>query len=398
MSRESPPGHQCTGRLTSAPRASPASEPDVPGGRNWVTFVEQVSGLSERYRRSSRGLKEWLHAVAVELGGRPGERLCQKINLAAGRNRLLQLLESPSVPERAPRVLGVGEFAFRKCHTYGTVLVDVEAGQVVDVLPDRTSETFAEWLRNHPGVEIICRDRSSSYSRAVKEAAPHAIEVADRWHLLQNLAAAVQKTCHQHRACLRKRADEETASIPEAPPPLMDLPLHELPRTQIIERTRHRHADVQQLVAAGWTISAIARRLNLDRKTVRRFRDTDLDQLLASAHERRPTGVLEPFKPYINTRFTESQGQVSGSRLFLEIRERGYRGSRQVVRKHLAACRQRRARAGEHPQPPEDHRLDHETPRNPHRPAGRTPPRGSRGRSAWPAPGSRSGARRCRRA
>ncbi|MFF8848160.1 transposase [Streptomyces sp. NPDC015127] len=143
---------------------------------------------------------------------------------------------------------------------------------------------------------------------------------------------------HQHRACLRKRADEETGSLPEAPP-LMELPMHELPRTQIIERIRHRHADVQRLVAAGWTISAIARRLNLDRKTVRRFRDTDLDQLLASAHERRPAGVLEPFKPYLNTRFTESLGQVSGSRLFLEIRERGHRGSRQVVRKHLAALR-----------------------------------------------------------
>lgn len=302
------------------------------------TFVEQVSGLSERYRRSSLGLKRWLHAVAVELGGRPGERLCRKLSLAAGRSQLLKLLAPPPVAERAPRVLGVDEFAFRKGRTYGTLLVDVEAGQVVDVLPDRTSETFASWLREHPGAEIICRDRASAYTRAVKEAAPHAQEVADRWHLLQNLAAAVEKTCHQHRSCLRKRADEETAQLPDAPP-LMDLPLQELPRTQIIERTRHRHADIHRLVAAGWTISAIARRLKLDRKTVRRFRDTDLEQLLSSAHERRPAGVLEPFKPYLNTRFTESLGQVSGSRLFLEIRERGYRGSRQVVRKHLAALR-----------------------------------------------------------
>ncbi|MEJ8641331.1 helix-turn-helix domain-containing protein [Streptomyces sp. MS1.HAVA.3] len=118
------------------------------------------------------------------------------------------------------------------------------------------------------------------------------------------------------------------------------LPLHEPPRTPIIDRTRHRHADVQKLVAAGWTISAIARRLHLDRKTVRRFRDTDLHRLLAaSANERQPAGVLDPFKPYLNTRFTESLGQVSGSRLFLETYERGYRGSRQVVRKHLAALR-----------------------------------------------------------
>ncbi|MEN8655457.1 transposase [Streptomyces sp. 21So2-11] len=92
------------------------------------------------------------------------------------------------MPDRSPRVLGVDEFAFRKGCTYGTVLVDVEAGRVVDVLPDRTSKTFADWLRAHPGVEIVCRDRATAYTRAVKEAAPHALEIADRWHLLQNLS------------------------------------------------------------------------------------------------------------------------------------------------------------------------------------------------------------------
>lgn len=81
----------------------------------------------------------------------------------------------------------------------------------------------------------------------------------------------------------------------------------------------------------------IARRLNLDRKTVRRFRATALDQLLASARECRPIGILEPFKAYLNTHFTEAQGQVDGTQLSLEIQARGYRGSRQVVRKHLAA-------------------------------------------------------------
>lgn len=94
----------------------------------------------------------------------------------------------------------------------------------------------------------------------------------------------------------------------------MELPVPELPRTQIIERTRHRYEDVHRLVEKGWTISAIARRLNLDRKTVRRFHDTNLDELLASARDRRPNGVLEPFKAYLNARFTETQGQVSGTR------------------------------------------------------------------------------------
>ncbi|MEU9245343.1 ISL3 family transposase [Streptomyces sp. NPDC048385] len=303
-----------------------------------TTFVEQVPGLSARYRRSSTGLVGWLRSIAIELGGRPAARLCRWLRLTAGRTRLLRLLTAPAVPDRAPRVLGVDEFAFRKGCTYGTVLVDVEAGRVVDVLPDRTSETFAAWLQDHLGAEIICRDRATAYTKAVREAAPDALEVADRWHLLQNLAAAVEKTCHQHRDCLRKHAEEETAAeVAEVTPML--LPPTELPRTQIIERTRHRYEDIHHLLEKRWTISAIARRLNLDRKTVRRFRDTDLDELLASAHERRPNGVLEPFKAYLNARFTEAQGQVSGTRLFLEIQARGYRGSRQVVRKHLAALR-----------------------------------------------------------
>ncbi|MFF7890207.1 transposase [Streptomyces sp. NPDC020794] len=89
------------------------------------------------------------------VGGRPAVRLCRRLRLAAGRTRLLQLLTAPPAPGRAPRVLGVDEFAFRKDCTYGTILVDVdvdvEAGQVVDVLPDRTSETFAAWLKEHPG-------------------------------------------------------------------------------------------------------------------------------------------------------------------------------------------------------------------------------------------------------
>ncbi|WP_177239204.1 transposase [Streptomyces sp. PAN_FS17] len=112
--------------------------------------------------------------------------------MAAGRTRLVGLLEEPPTPGQAPRVLGVDEFAFRRGRRYGSILVDVEAGQVVDVLPDRTSETFAAWLTAHPGAEIICRDGASSYTKAIKEAAPAALEIADRWHLLQNLSDAVE--------------------------------------------------------------------------------------------------------------------------------------------------------------------------------------------------------------
>ncbi|MFE2423446.1 ISL3 family transposase [Streptomyces hokutonensis] len=299
------------------------------------TFVEQVPDLSERYRRHSVGLRQWTRAVATFLGGRPGQRLCQTLQFPAGRTHLLGLLAAPPVAERAPRVLGVDEFAFRKGWRYGTVLVDVEAAQVVDVLPDRDAATFAAWLRGHPGAEIICRDRATAYFTAIREAAPDVQEIADRWHLLHNLSAAVEKTCHQHRPCLRKRVDEEREAAPRKI--INPLPPPTLPPTKMAVRTVDRYSDIHRLLGEGCSISAIARRLHLDRKTVRHFRDTDLDTLLASSRMGRPKGVLEPFTAYITERFTE--GVTSPTDLYREIRDRGYQGSDQPVRTYVAGLR-----------------------------------------------------------
>lgn len=159
--------------------------------------------------------------------------------------RLLRHLHAPSVPDRAPQVLGVDEFAFRRGRRYGTILVDVERHQVVDVLPDRTSETLAAWLREHPGAQVVCRDRASAYTRAIKEAAPNATEVADRWDLLRNLSLAVEQVCHQHRACLRKYADHKQDS--QAVQPTLDL----LPATLIVDRVRRRHEEINHMVEIG---------------------------------------------------------------------------------------------------------------------------------------------------
>lgn len=287
------------------------------------TFVEQVLDLTQRQRRHSVGLRRWMRVIATFLGGRPGERLCRTLQLPVGRTHLLSLLTAPAVPEQAPRVLGVDEFAFRKGWHYGTVLVDVEAAHVVDVLPDRDAVTFAIWLREHPGAEIICRDRASAYSSAVRDAAPDAQEIADRWHLLANLSSAVEKACHQHRSCLRKQADAERDAQPR--PIINPLPPPTLPPTKIAVRTRDRYADIYRLLAEGRSVSAIARLLYLDRKTVRRFRDTDLDQLLSSARRGRPKGVLEPFTAYLTERFTD--GVTSPTDLLREIQQRGYQGS-----------------------------------------------------------------------
>ncbi|MDQ8708093.1 ISL3 family transposase [Streptomyces sp. LHD-70] len=215
------------------------------------TFVEQVPDLSERHRRHSVGLRQWMRSIATFLGGRPGQRLCQTLQFPTGRTHLLGLLTAPPVPARAPRVLGVDEFAFRKRWRYGTVLVDVEAARVVDVLPDRDAATFAAWLQEHPGAEIICRDRATAYSTAIRTAAPDAQEVADRWHLLHNLSPAVEKTCHQHRVCLRKQADAERQSAPRRI--INPLPPPTLPPTKMAARTVDRYSDIHRLLREGYS-------------------------------------------------------------------------------------------------------------------------------------------------
>jgi transposase len=102
--------------------------------------------------------------------------------------------------------LGVDDWAFRKGRYYGTILVDLERRCVVDLLPDRRAETLAQWLKEHRGVEIIARDRGGAYAEGARQGAPDAVQVADRWHLLQNLADALEAALARDQRALREAA------------------------------------------------------------------------------------------------------------------------------------------------------------------------------------------------
>ncbi|MEV6686896.1 ISL3 family transposase [Streptomyces sp. NPDC051130] len=309
------------------------------------TMAEQVPGLTTRYRRRTTALARMVQAIGLAVGGRAGARLAGYLPVRASRDVILrELRQLPDPVSAQVRVLGIDEFAFRRGATYGTVLVDVETRRPIDLLPDRTADTVASWLADHPEIEVICRDRSSTFSQAAARAAPDAIQVADRWHLLHSLARAVERPAHQHRACLRKDAEPNGTDQPLEPsdpgalaalirPPEPSDP----PDGQLLARVRQWHTDIHQLRERGWTISRIADRLGRDRKTVRHYLTTDLDQILASARERRPNGHINRFKPYLQQRF--GGGATNAAALFREIRERGYRGSRVVVTKYIATLR-----------------------------------------------------------
>ncbi|MGW3818695.1 ISL3 family transposase [Streptomyces sp. NPDC005046] len=301
------------------------------------TFAEQVEGLTIRYGRRTVVLVALVQAIALALAGRAGARLAAVLHVVVSRVTLLNVLMAlPDPCPPAPRVLGMDDFAIRRGRRYGTVLVDVESHAVLDLLPGREKEPVAAWLAGHPGIEVICRDRAGAYAEAARAGAPGALQVADRWHLWDNLATAVERTVIAHRPCLQtpEVSAPSARRIAAAPPSTLD------PDTGaekwLVTRTRERHQAVHQLLARGWTISAIARELGLARHTAERYAHCkNLGGLIEGALR---TTRLDDYKPYLIRRWNE--GCTDAARLFREIQTQGYPGrTPQAVRRYLRPLR-----------------------------------------------------------
>jgi lambda repressor-like predicted transcriptional regulator len=182
----------------------------------------------------------------------------------------------PAPASRPPvRVLAVDDWAWRRGHRYGTVLVDLERNRVLDLLPDRQAETLAAWLRQHPGIEVVARDRAGAYADGVRQGAPDAIQVSDRWHLLRNLSDAVHAITDRHHAAVRRigrevmvhLSAEDARSTPVAPRPNLAFRRAEAARA----RRQARFDEAVRLHAAGASLSAISRQVGADRKTLRQW-------------------------------------------------------------------------------------------------------------------------------
>jgi transposase len=250
------------------------------------------------------------------------------------------------------------DFALRKGQVYGTVLVDIQTGNTVDLLPDREAATVEAWLKAHPGVAVICRDRAGAYAEGARDGAPGAIQVADRWHLWHNLAEYAEKTVTRHRACLKAPDHGDEAGPPGAAGPdaaqqdpggqddsggeaaglalaggLLDACGRE---RRLVARTRERYAEIRQRAGAGESLGAISRAMGLDRATVRRFaRAGSVDELLVKATSRE--SKLDEFKPYLHQRWND--GITDAAVLHAELRGRGWAGSVQTVRRYVAPFR-----------------------------------------------------------
>jgi len=148
-----------------------------------------------------------IQAIGLQAGAKPGARLCRIVGQPISASTVLRTIRKTPVPVvQTPKRLGVDDFAFKKGHNYGTILIDLDLRKPIDLLPNREGRTLENWLGAHPGIELITRDRSSIYANAVTSACPNATQVADRWHLLSNLSEAVERFLDGQRSAIRQAA------------------------------------------------------------------------------------------------------------------------------------------------------------------------------------------------
>jgi transposase len=309
-------------------------------------FCERLPGVAAPFARQTLRLNELITTLGLAMGGRPGTRIAGGMGLQIGRDAILDRIRRASAaPTQKVRVLGVDDFAFRRGKKYGTILVDHERRATIDLLPDREAETLAQWLKAHPGVEIVTRDRSGAYAAGIRTGAPEALQIADRWHLIKNLSEALEKLLTRHHHLVRDAANAlieipqpESLQQPEPrPPSVKEAPSPQTPfpgrlRKEVMERRGHHlalYSEVTELRQKGMSPEEIASRVGKSGITIRRW----LKQGKYRERVRHRRSKLDAHFPYLRQRWDEGCQNVM--ELWRELVGQGYRGSYHSVNNYL---------------------------------------------------------------
>src|SRR3954447_25357894 len=291
-------------------------------------FTERLPEIALSWARRTRRLDGRLTALGLALGGSAGVRLGAKLGLVASRNTLLRRVRQASIPSAVtPSALGVDDWALRKRATYGTILMDLERHRPVALLPDREADTFAARLRTHPGVAVIARDRSGAYAKGARTGAPEAVQVADRFHLLQNLAEMLEVVFTIHAKYLR--AIDQARREAMGRTGILLPPAEPQKRAGLLADARHerrkaQHEQVWALHRQGWSGDRIGLRLGISRRTVSRHLRSEA---FPERRTRRDAGhsLIDPWQSVVIEHWNE--GRRNGCTLLRDLQQLGYRGS-----------------------------------------------------------------------
>jgi transposase len=311
-------------------------------------FAEQMPALAAARARTTVRLHKAHGDIGLALGGEAGARLAGRLHMATSPDTLLRRVRQAPLPAQpVPRVLGVDDWAWRKGHHYGTILCDLKRHRPVDLLPDRKADTLAEWLKSHPGVEIVSRDRAGAYAQGTRVGAPAAIQVADRWHLLKNVREALERLLGRKRRDLNAAAaavadvtttpsvGDATATAAAATEPLATErpPRKEVARQARRGRRLERYQRVVELHRQGVSQRAIARQTGQNRATVARFVHAPDFPEHVSRRRRLGPHPVDRCIDYIRQRQTD--GCHNLKRITQELVAKGHRVSYHQVRRYL---------------------------------------------------------------
>jgi len=308
-------------------------------------FCERLPQIARVYGRQTERTAEIVRLIGYVAGGLPGQRLLARLAIAVSDDTVVRRVREkpPAEASVAPiRHLGVDDWAWRKGQVYGTILVDLDLHRVIDLLPERTAESFAAWLKQHPEIVIVARDRGGLYADGATRGAPQAQQVADRFHLLVNLSATMERVLEAHsRQLMVPAAEEPAAQAPQAdaaelsqdgPPP---VPPQVTPAQLRRQRRLERYQQVVALFHCGHSQAAISRTLGIGKKTVRRW--LRRGEFPERKPPNRPAPKVSKFADYLQQRWNE--GCHNASRLYREIRQQGYLGKGVMVARFVAAWR-----------------------------------------------------------
>lgn len=308
-------------------------------------FCERLPQIARVYGRQTERATEIVRLIGYVAGGLPGQRLLARLAIATSDDTVLRRVRKQPCGEVSVspiRHLGVDDWAWRKGQAYGTILVNLDLHRVIDLLPERAAESFSAWLKQHPQIVTIARDRSGLYAEGAALGAPQAQQVADRFHLLVNLSATMERMLEElgRQLILPPVAEPAAQAPPEQVGALsQDCPPPVPPRlTQSQLRRQRRLARYQQVVAlfqSGHSQAAISRALHIGRKTIRRWLRRGEFPERKPPH--RPPTQVSQFAAYLQQRWQE--GCHNASRLYREIRQQGYPGKRVMVARFVAAWR-----------------------------------------------------------
>lgn len=310
-------------------------------------FAERIPEVVAPWARKTVRQVQQLQEIALALGGAAGSRLAKHLGYASCGTTLLNHLQRLPLPEfEVPKVLGVDDFAFCKGHRYGTILVNLETHQPIALLADRKADTLADWLRAHPGVEVLSRDRSKTYKSAMDKAAPEAIQVADRFHLVKNLSEMLELALGSHHAELKAAAqaqhpgtiaDEHTETVVAIPQPTATAAAQERTKKHYQQRVQQQK-EIKALRAKRWPTVAIAQKVGVSERTVSRF--SALPDF-SETQTRRPTfgsSLLDPYKQEVVAWW--NSGVMDSKILMVSLLKKGYNGSLRTLQRYICGLRE----------------------------------------------------------